>query len=453
MIKRLWNTLEQKLRRISIFNEGFTFAGEMGRRSLPTNAAGISFYFFLSAVPFSILLCSQLPYTGITREDMIEAITRFTPDSVAALVENVITQAYTSRIALFSVSLLALMWSSAKVVTALIRSLDAVYGTPDRRNYFIITGRSLLYTAVLLLGSGGLLLLTTRGKTAEAFLLSLFPVSGLTPSVSAFGRRLIGGALFTVVFSLVYTVFPAGKRRFLCQLPGALLAQLGVTVFTAFYTIYSTRGNVYTSFYGSLANLAVFMMWIYFCVILFLLGATFNAQYQDRILRFFKRIKQKLRKNRKNTPAADAPNGDAPGIDVPDVLTLEMEAKTDHLDRLHTVADAFLQANHCPAKTIRKLDLCMEEVFVSVAGSADPGGAGTVQIRLSAEAGVVTLTFSDAGKPYDPLRKADPEIALNAEDGELGNLGILIVKKIMDSVSYRYENGRNVLTMTKSMRG
>ena len=58
-------------------------------------------------------------------------------------------------------------------------------------------------------------------------------------------------------------------------------------------------------------------------------------------------------------------------------------------------------------------------------------------------------TFEDSGKPFDPLQKADPDVTLAAEDRAIGGLGIFLVKKTMDDMKYRYENGKNVLTLYK----
>ena len=52
--------------------------------------------------------------------------------------------------------------------------------------------------------------------------------------------------------------------------------------------------------------------------------------------------------------------------------------------------------------------------------------------------------------PYDPLKKADPDITLSADDREVGGLGIFLVKKTMDDVSYEYKNGQNILRIKKS---
>ena len=285
----LWNRLEPQIKRVRFLDESFTFMGEMGKRSLSTNAAGIAFYFFISMIPFSILLCSQLPYTGISKDALIEAATGLTPDSVDVLVSSLIAEAYTSRIALFSVSLLALMWSSSKVITAMIRALDAIYRQNDRRNFFAVMGSSLFYTLALLVGCGVALILFAKGKTAEEFLLSLIPTNEIYQLLSKHGHRLLIMLIFILFFALLYTVFPAGKRNFFCQLPGAVLAQVCMTAFSSFFAFYNAHRNVYRSFYGSLANLAVFLIWLYTCFILFLLGAVFNAQYQDRIRAFFKR--------------------------------------------------------------------------------------------------------------------------------------------------------------------
>ena len=61
----------------------------------------------------------------------------------------------------------------------------------------------------------------------------------------------------------------------------------------------------------------------------------------------------------------------------------------------------------------------------------------------------VTIQFVDWGKPFNPLEKQDADITLSAEERGIGGLGILMVKKSMDAVDYRYENGENILTLTK----
>ena len=63
----------------------------------------------------------------------------------------------------------------------------------------------------------------------------------------------------------------------------------------------------------------------------------------------------------------------------------------------------------------------------------------------------ITFQMTDKGIPFDPLKKPDPDITLSADEREIGGLGIFITKKTMDSVTYAYENGENILTMYKKI--
>ena len=160
-----------------------------------------------------------------------------------------------------------------------------------------------------------------------------------------------------------------------------------------------------------------------------------------------------------NRSAVTAPQMDGLSVLCPerketngDKEMLKIEANNDNLDAVNEFVDAFLEAHDCPMKTQMQIDLCVEEVFVNIASYAYGDGTGDAEIHISAEDGVVTLTFIDAGTTYDPLKKADPDTTLSAQERQIGGLGIFLVKKTMDAVSYRYEDGKNVLTMCKKIK-
>ena len=97
--------------------------------------------------------------------------------------------------------------------------------------------------------------------------------------------------------------------------------------------------------------------------------------------------------------------------------------------------------------------VALEEVFVNVAHYAYPDSEGDVECSIGYDEDSRSITFrmADKGVPFDPLKKPDPDITLSAEDREIGGLGIFIAKKTMDTVSYAYENGENILTMIKKI--
>ena len=98
-----------------------------------------------------------------------------------------------------------------------------------------------------------------------------------------------------------------------------------------------------------------------------------------------------------------------------------------------------------------QIELAIEEIFVNIASYAYPSGSGDVTITadVSGVPKTLTVAFQDSGTPFDPLAKEDPDITLPIEQRRIGGLGIFLVKEYMDDVSYRYADGKNILTIKK----
>ena len=74
-----------------------------------------------------------------------------------------------------------------------------------------------------------------------------------------------------------------------------------------------------------------------------------------------------------------------------------------------------------------------------------------VDISLVREGGELIVTLIDHGIAFDPTLRKDPDITLSAEDRPIGGLGIFLIKKIMDEVSYQRVDERNVFIMKKKI--
>ncbi len=156
--------------------------------------------------------------------------------------------------------------------------------------------------------------------------------------------------------------------------------------------------------------------------------------------------------------------GDAPQFDDITMLLLDFkgeaaveersfEAKEENIAAVLEFVESELEKYGCTMKMQTAICVAMEEIFVNIARYAYPGSVGTAKIAISADSGTGTVKFtvSDKGVAFDPLKKEDPDITLSAEERGIGGLGIFIVKKTMDTVSYARENGENKLTMTKKL--
>lgn len=100
-----------------------------------------------------------------------------------------------------------------------------------------------------------------------------------------------------------------------------------------------------------------------------------------------------------------------------------------------------------------KIHLSVEEAVENVVDYAYEGGMGWLEAGTELDTSGLTLTIliKDAGVPFNPLEKEDPDITASVEERKIGGLGIFLCKQMMDEVSYRYENGCNILTMKKHL--
>lgn len=132
-------------------------------------------------------------------------------------------------------------------------------------------------------------------------------------------------------------------------------------------------------------------------------------------------------------------------------LILEVEADTDKLPEVLDFINGLLEKYDCPPRVKMMIELSVEELFVNIALYAYPESAGWAKIHAAVQDGVAVITLKDGGIPYNPLERLDPDVTLSSEERKIGGLGIFLVKRKMDDVAYRYEDGCNVLTIKKAL--
>ena len=129
-------------------------------------------------------------------------------------------------------------------------------------------------------------------------------------------------------------------------------------------------------------------------------------------------------------------------------------AQQDQLEGVQQFIEEQMEQYSCSDKVKFQLAVAVEEIFVNIAHYAyQPEQAGTATVRccVGGDPLQVTIQFLDNGTPFNPLAKEDADITLSAEERRIGGLGILMVKKSMDTVDYAYEDGKNILTIKKSI--
>jgi anti-sigma regulatory factor (Ser/Thr protein kinase) len=132
---------------------------------------------------------------------------------------------------------------------------------------------------------------------------------------------------------------------------------------------------------------------------------------------------------------------------------LKLAATVENIETVTDFVNEQLEALDCPMKAQMQIDIAIDELFGNIAHYAYKPGVGdaTVRVETGEDPLAVVITFIDKGVPYDPLAKDDPDTTLSAEDRKIGGLGIYMVKKSMDDMTYEYKDGQNILKIKKHL--
>ena len=255
------------------------FNWQMTKKNISAFAASTAFFLFLSIVPMLIMVCTIIPYTPLTEEDLVEAVTDLTPDQVDGLAESLISDIYKESAGVLSVALIATLWSASKGVMALMRGLNAINGVEENRNYFVVRVIASFYTIVMLIVVVLSLFLMVFGDQLVNLTLHRFPQLKQLVSFIMNFRFIFVWAVLSVLFAAVYAYVPDKKLAFREQIPGAVFSAVVWSVFSWAFSYYVTYGNTY-GIYGSLSIIIIVLLWMYFCMYIIMIGAYLNRYFE-----------------------------------------------------------------------------------------------------------------------------------------------------------------------------
>jgi anti-sigma regulatory factor (Ser/Thr protein kinase) len=132
---------------------------------------------------------------------------------------------------------------------------------------------------------------------------------------------------------------------------------------------------------------------------------------------------------------------------------MTIDAAIENIPAVTAFVEEQLEQYNCPMKAQMQIDIAIDELFSNIAQYAynPKTGKATVRVEVTENPMAVIITFIDNGVPYNPLAKTDPDVTLSADERQIGGLGIFMVKKSMDDISYEYKNGQNILKIKKKI--
>lgn len=278
------------IRKLYIILEDFN--RQMNRKNIGSFAASTAFFMFLSLVPMLIMICTIIPYTPLTEENLLNGITEIMPAVLEPLTVSVVSDVYEKSAGVLSVAVIATLWSASRGVLALMRGLNEINEVEEKRNYFVVRGIASFYTLVMLAVLLLSLIINVFGNVLLNMIFARVPQTRqLFVFVMNF-RFLIIWLIMTFLFAAVYAYVPNKKLRLGAQMPGAVFTAVGWSVFSWGFSIYVERINNLST-YGSLSIIVIIMLWLYFCIYIILIGAHINRYFGPAYKVLYRKRKEK----------------------------------------------------------------------------------------------------------------------------------------------------------------
>ena len=134
--------------------------------------------------------------------------------------------------------------------------------------------------------------------------------------------------------------------------------------------------------------------------------------------------------------------------------TMTLTNAIREIKRVNAFSKEVAEQLHLDSKQAGQLQLAVEEAVVNVIEYAYPAGSeGQIDIQAQSDGKTLRVQITDNGVPFDPTTKEKADVTLSAEERQLGGLGILLVREMMDSINYERMDGKNVLTLVKTLNG
>jgi serine/threonine-protein kinase RsbW len=133
-------------------------------------------------------------------------------------------------------------------------------------------------------------------------------------------------------------------------------------------------------------------------------------------------------------------------------VTFVLKSDLDELKNLCRYCENFGHSIGLSKKFIFETNLALDELFTNIVSySFTDHKEHSITISITKQKDLVTMRIEDDGLPFNPIGVKPPDFSCDLEDIQIGGLGIHIIKRLMDEISYERSNGKNILTLKKTI--
>lgn len=243
-------------------------------------SAQAAFFTILSFFPFLIVLLSLMRFFPITPNDMIDLVQTYLPENYSASVVPIIRSLNGNITTTYmSFTILTLLWSASKGILSMMTGLNTIHEIPEKRNYFVLRFISSIYIGLMAIAVLFGMILLLFGNSLLVQLYRFQPLLENQHVVFAVVRFLLAFFTFMIVFIILFKFLPSEKFKIMEILPGAFFSSIAWIVLSFFFSMYFDNFSIYNIMYGGLTSILLTLFWLYFCMMMFFIGAEINRYF------------------------------------------------------------------------------------------------------------------------------------------------------------------------------
>ena len=133
-------------------------------------------------------------------------------------------------------------------------------------------------------------------------------------------------------------------------------------------------------------------------------------------------------------------------------VVLKINNDFDDLRAAAGSAKQFLESKSVSSHVIFAANLAIEEIVTNIVKYGyDDALKHEITLRLEVTENTLNIEICDDGREFNPFNQPEPGISLQPKDPNIGGLGILFVRKMLDVCVYNRRDGRNTVKLSKKL--
>ena len=249
------------------------------------SAIAVAYYLLLTAFPLIVIAANIFPYLNIDISVLLSFMEKNLPTNLYPSVSAITTDIFSKPSgSILGVATLTAFWTMSKSLTSLQKAINKAYGVSQHRDFVIGRLIGVLASLLILFLLTFVLIFSTFSKAALQIISTHYDLSDTVATVVLNLSQPV--TVLTIVFGLMllYFILPNVKiRRFRYILPGTIFTSFVIVFLNNLFSNYILRTferMVDIKTFGSVV-IFVLMLWFIFLAHILILGAIFNATYQE----------------------------------------------------------------------------------------------------------------------------------------------------------------------------